>query len=208
MENIQALSEEVKRVLIHPRVSVIHPPSWFYLHLSARNEDLTIRFQGILIACGLFHWFKHKPERQLVDCGLLGIIHGVCFKVMTRELRNPSPPECITQQGALFLNPVFLILRNKEISSSNVHLLERFVLMFARLLQASASQRAGCATGTSTVRTARMKSRASRLRVSRPSTRVPTTPRSASRPIRSATAKWTVRIAPTKDPSVVMMSYV
>lgn len=97
-------------MLIHPSVSVIHPPRGStYIFLPAMR-DLPIRLlctaQGILIVCGLFHRFKHKPERQLVDCGLLGIIHGVCFKVMTKELRNPSPPECITQQGALFLNPV------------------------------------------------------------------------------------------------------
>lgn len=70
--------------------------------------------------------------------------------------------------------------------------------------QASVSQRAGCATGTSTARTAPMKSPASPLCASHPSTLVPMTPPRASRPIRSATAKWTVRIARTKEPSVVL----
>lgn len=104
MENIQALSDaDTSQCLCYsPRGST-------YIFLPAMR-DLPIRLlctaQGILIVCGLFHRFKHKPERQLVDCGLLGIIHGVCFKVMTKELRNPSAPECITQQGALFLNPV------------------------------------------------------------------------------------------------------
>ena len=71
-------------------------------------------------------------------------------------------------------------------------------------LQASVSQRAGCATGTSTARTAQMKSPASPLCASHPSTLVPMTPPRASRPIRSATAKWTVRIARMKEPSVVL----
>lgn len=70
--------------------------------------------------------------------------------------------------------------------------------------QASVSQRAGCATGTSTARTAPMKSPASPLCASHQSTLVPMTPPRASRPIRSATAKWTVRIARTKEPSVVL----
>lgn len=49
-----------------------------------------------------------------------------------------------------------------------------------------------------------MKSPVSLQSVSHPSTLVPTTPLSASRLIRSATAKWTVQTARMKDPSAVM----
>lgn len=69
--------------------------------------------------------------------------------------------------------------------------------------QASASPRAGCATATSTARTSQTKSPASRLPASPPSTPVPTTPRFASPPTRSATARWTAATARMKDPSAV-----
>lgn len=51
-----------------------------------------------------------------------------------------------------------------------------------------------------------MKSRASRLSASRPSTLVQTTLLSASRRIRSAMERWTVPTAPMKDPSAVKFS--
>lgn len=59
---------------------------------------------------------------------------------------------------------------------------------------------------TLTVRTAQTKSPVSLLSANHPSTLVLTTLLSASHPIRSAMAKWTVLTARTKDPSVVMFA--
>lgn len=76
--------------------------------------------------------------------------------------------------------------------------------IFLSALQASALPRAGFAMVTLTARISRMKSLACQRPASPPSTPVPTTPRSALHPIRSATARWTAATAQMKDPSAVV----
>lgn len=95
-------------------------------------------------------------------------------------------------------------LRNWEMQHLSNLKRENELISTSRSLQASVSLRAGCAMGTLTVRTDRMKNPVSRRSVSHPSTPVRTTPLSAWLLTRSAMAKWTVPTARMKDPSVVM----